>query len=370
RFNGNLRQSSDVELLFARHTRTRFEYEQVEDRAERHAVSEINQRKNSHSIAHGLVHVRQLESLPAKFFIGVVILISGLFLIFGAGRFFQVVFKTSPPKHANSADSSVIRMTRLTPDLNILSAGLSPDGKYLAYDLEENGRHSLWVKDIKSGGASRIGPPMDNPYFDVTYTPDGAYIYYNSLKTNHPNRTIFRVPAEGGDPQEIAYDDISPVTFSPDQQRIAFIRGRPGESSLIITDADGRGNDRELRSRRSGSWVEGGGSNLSWSPDGKRIAVCGANFSAGRDRYELTEVSVSDGSERVIPTRKWNYLDDVAWLSDQSGLIVRARETQTSPWQIWHVSYPDGETRRITNDLNDYDYLSVSANSRLLAVNM
>jgi Tol biopolymer transport system component/DNA-binding winged helix-turn-helix (wHTH) protein len=374
RFNGTVRQSGDVELLFATHTKTLVvtEEETIEDRSERNSVSEINQRMDGKFITRNLIPIPRLKSLSAKFLIGAVALICGSLLIFSAVRPFQFALKTSPQNNTNSAGLfSVIKIKRLTPDLNILSAAISPDGKYLAYDLVENEKHSLWVKDITSGGASRIGPPMGYAYFDLSFGPDGAQIYYNTAQKNHPNRTIFRVPAVGGEPQEIAYDAVSPVTFSPDHRRIAFIRARPGEStSLIIANADGSGGEQELRSRSGGAWFEGWGSSLSWSPDGTRIVVCGGNFVDGRRRYELTEISVADRSDRVIATRNWNYLDEVMWLSDQSGLVVRARETQVSPWQIWHVSYPEGKTSRITNDLNDYDGLSLAANSRVLAVTM
>ena len=374
RFNGNVRQSSDVELLFATHTKTLVvtEEETIEDRSARNVVSEINQPMDGESITRKLIPIPRLKSLSAKVLIGAAALIFGSLLIFSVVRPFQFGLKTSPPTNANSARLfSVIEIKRLTPDLNILSAAISPDGKYVAYDLVENGKHSLWVKDTTTGGASRIGPPMGYAYFDLSFGPDGAQIYYNTPQKNHPNRTIFRVPAVGGERQVIAYNAVSPVTFSPDHRQIAFIRTRPGESSsLIIANADGSGGEQELRSRSGSAWFEGWGSSLSWSPDGTRIVVCGGNFVDGKRRPELTEIAVADRSDRVIPTREWNYLDEVAWLSDQSGLVVRARETQTSPWQIWHVSYPDGETRRITNDLNDYDGLTLSANSRFLAVRM
>ncbi len=371
RFNCKVRQSSDVELLFATHTKTLVvEEETIEERSELNALSEINQQISGKSIPRNWIPIR-LQSLSAKLLIGAVALIFGSLLIFGAASFFQYARKTRPPNNANSARAfSAIKISRLTPDLNILSAAISPDGKYVAYDLVENGRHSLWVKDIASGGASQIGPLMDHPYFDVSFAPDGAHIYYNAPIKGHPNRTIFRVPVAGGEPQEIAHDALGPITFSPDQKRIAFVRGPIKKSIVILANADGSGDDQELITRSTPAWIETWGSNLSWSPDGTRIVVCGGNFVGGRRRYELTEISVADGSERVIPTRNWNYLDDVMWLSDQSGLLVRARETQTSPWQIWHVSYPDGKTSRITNDLNDYDGLSLSANSRFLVVTM
>jgi Tol biopolymer transport system component/DNA-binding winged helix-turn-helix (wHTH) protein len=370
RFNGDVRQSSDVELLFATHTKTLVvtEEEPFENGSEPTPVSQ-DLKQSGKPLTGNLTLLQHLKGLRSKFFIGA--LASGLLLIFGVALFFQVGLKSSPPKKANSALSfSVIKMTRLTPDLNILSTAISPDGNHLTYDLVENEKHSLWIKDLTSGGTSQIGPPMLNPYNDLIFAPDGEYIYYNTPQKNRPNKTIFRVSRVGGQPQEIAYDVISPLTISPDQRRIAFIRGPLKKFSLILANADGSGDERVLISRSIPAGFETWGSTLSWSPDGMRIAVCGGSFVDGKYRHELIEISVADGTERVIPTPNWNYLDDVAWLSDQSGLVVRARETQTSPWQIWHVSYPDAKTTRITNDLNNYDDPSLSSNSHFLALKM
>jgi Tol biopolymer transport system component len=41
-------------------------------------------------------------------------------------------------------------------------------------------------------------------------------------------------------------------------------------------------------------------------------------------------------------------------------------EQWQSPYQLWHVSYPDGQWRRITNDLSSYVCVSAAAGSTLL----
>jgi DNA-binding winged helix-turn-helix (wHTH) protein len=237
RFNGDVRQSGDLELLFATHTKTLVvtEEETVEDLLERDDVSEIKRETS------------RLPKMSVKLSTGAVVLTSGLLLIASAASFFQFRSKTNPPKNANSARSfSILKMSRLTPDLNIQSTAISPDGKYLAYDWADDRRHSLWLKDIASGGTSQIGPPMDNAYFDLSFSPDGAYIYYNTSQKNRPNRTILRLPATGGEPQEIAHDALGPITFSPDQRRIAFVRGPLKKTSVILANADGSGDEQEL----------------------------------------------------------------------------------------------------------------------------
>jgi len=370
RFNGKVRQPSDVELLFATHTKTLVvtEEETIEDsEPERNGTFQINGHPLVREFAaRELSSSRQTKSVRIKVFIGAAVLISGALLIFAGAPFLTSIVRPGPADSLGSiGPASVAKMTRMTPDLNTLSAAISPDGKYLTYDLEEKGKHSLWIKDVLSGGTSRLTPPIDVAHYDVAFSPDGKYVFYNTALKSHPNRTVFTVPTTGGEPQAISYDVISPLTISPDGGQIAFVR----HEQLVIAQTDGSG-ERILQTRAgTTSSYESWGSNLSWSPDGTRIAICGSRIDeSARRLYELIEVSVDDGTERNIPIPDWNYLDDVQWLHDQTGLIVRARETEASPWQIWRVSYPGGEISRITNDLNNYDNVSLSADSRLLLV--
>src|SRR5207249_4203780 len=83
---------------------------------------------------------------------------------------------------------------------------------------------------------------------------------------------------------------------------------------------------------------------------------------------------LSSGNQRLLSSQKWvNKLvkDDpsvkMVWLSDGSGLLLAAQEQfEGRPYQIWNVSYPEGETRRITNDLNSYLTVSLTSDSQNL----
>src|SRR6185295_19692454 len=80
----------------------------------------------------------------------------------------------------------------------------------------------------------------------------------------------------------------------------------------------------------------------------------------------VIEVGVGDGAMKQITTRTWWRIDDVEWLRDGSGLVVNASEQSSSPFQIWHVSYPSGQAHKITNDANDYRGVSLTADSKIL----
>jgi Tol biopolymer transport system component len=141
---------------------------------------------------------------------------------------------------------------------------------------------------------------------------------------------------------------------------VALVRGEPaqGEVALLLANADGTA-ERKLVTHRMRSGVLPG---AAWSPDGKIIAYP-VNIS---DESVLHEVRVDDGSEKPISPRRWWRIGQVAWLRDGSGIVMNAIEHASGPTQIWYLSYPDGQAHRITNDLNNYRGVSLTADSSAL----
>jgi len=75
-------------------------------------------------------------------------------------------------------------------------------------------------------------------------------------------------------------------------------------------------------------------------------------------------VPVPGGAEKTISSNRWSSPGRVAWLGDGSGLVLDAADQSSSLLpQLWFVAYPGGETRRITNDLNRYFGVSLTADS-------
>ena len=61
-------------------------------------------------------------------------------------------------------------------------------------------------------------------------------------------------------------------------------------------------------------------------------------------------------------------LDRLVWLPDDSGVVFTSPvNTMSFNSQIWEVTYPDGEARRMTNDLNYYSGASITADGNTLA---
>ncbi|HEU4767935.1 MAG TPA: winged helix-turn-helix domain-containing protein [Pyrinomonadaceae bacterium] len=292
-----------------------------------------------------------------------VIVLSGTLALAFAGLGFVVAtvfFKPLPLSLPNP-----IKLSRLISGGKIWSAAVSPDGRQVAHVVENAGQHSISVRQVSTTiDRDIIGSEQNTVYWGLTFSPDGDYVYYLKHARGESSPTLYRVPAVGGTSRKIIAGIDSHITLSPDGKHIAFIRDAPAESILVIANVDGT-NERRLavRQKPTGFFSSGPRGGPSWSPDGQTIAT-GVISLEGGYHGKLIAVSLSDGRERPLTSRHWYRVAQVAWLSDGSGLLATARESAIA--QIWHVSYPDGAVRKVTNDLNDYHGVSLTANSRTL----
>ncbi len=132
----------------------------------------------------------------------------------------------------------------------------------------------------------------------------------------------------------------------------------------MVANTDGTG-EKKLATRRSPNGFSPDGP--AWSPDGKVIACGGWKPEAGKDPCDLVEVPVEGGTGRPVTSHRWGVVGRVVWLSDGGGLLMSAADQSSGYFfQIWHVSYPGGEARRITNDPNNYLGATLTRDSNAL----
>jgi Tol biopolymer transport system component/Tfp pilus assembly protein PilF len=259
------------------------------------------------------------------------------------------------------------QFTKITTSGNATLAALSPDGQYIAYALDEGGKYSLWVRQASISNGVRILPESDSMYRGLTFSRDGAWIYYVIYGNNQITRgTLYRIPTLGGTPHKIAENVSGAIGLSPDSKRQAFLRSDmvTGEDDLIVAEADGSRQSKVASRKFPGHFAYS--SSPAWSPDGRMIAVAAENTDAEGFYVGLVGIRLKDGSQQTLSTRRWQYVEQIAWLPGNRGLLLVGRDQESSFQQIWHIVSPAAPPRRVTNDLNDYYGLSLTADSGAL----
>jgi len=289
-----------------------------------------------------------------------------LFLVVGAGVGYVAYCFASKSKATTHFLNP--KLTRLTTEGHVNGVTISPDGKYIAYAVKEAGKTSLWTKHLATGSRVQLAPPTNGAIAPATFTRDGSYIYYTLFDEQNPKGTLFQVPVLGGASRRIMVDLMPSISLSPDGKQFAFIRIHesardPTEDELLTANTDGT-NERHLITVREPEWLNPG---IAWSPDGKVLAVAhGSN--QGGEHNAVATVSIADGKLKDFSQSSLG-LVSVAWLPDESGVAVVGRERESPNLQIWEVSFPEGTTRRITNDLNSYyPSLSVTDSGTIVAI--
>jgi Tol biopolymer transport system component/DNA-binding winged helix-turn-helix (wHTH) protein len=245
---------------------------------------------------------------------------------------------------------------------------ISPDGKSLVYMQHINDKPSLWLGQIETNSSVPIAEESDVGYTGVTFSHDGQSVYVLEVNRLTSTTKLVRMPIVGGVATELAAHVNSAATISPDDRQIAFLRSSGGQSLIVVTDADGR-NERILARRNPPQNFTGVG--ISWSPDGKNIAVAAREGENGR--IEVLAISLADGSARRIGKQDWGSVSNLTWDSDGHGLLLIVSSSSFARRsEIWFVPFPGGEPHKITRDLNQYygPTMSMSAHNELAVIHV
>ena len=264
---------------------------------------------------------------------------------------------------------------RITSSGEVVSASISPDGKYVAYEVSNDTGGSLWIRQFATRQDLQLLPPSPHRSFrGQSFTPDGTGIVYVILNDENPVGTLFRISILGGRSERILEGIESAPAFSPDGRRMAYVRSdypRRGQSSLMVAASDGSGALPLATRQYPDLFAPVAFGGPSWSSDGSLIAVT-VNRAQRPREATLLGFSPEGGAPKPLSDAKWRILGQAAWMPDMSGLVVIGTlqddplASVDIPLWLWFLPYPSGPPRRLTNDLLFYRTATISADGRSL----
>jgi Tol biopolymer transport system component/DNA-binding winged helix-turn-helix (wHTH) protein len=215
-------------------------------------------------------------------------------LLTGAGWFAYKKWRTQVP-------TPVLRtLTRFTFDEGLQTgATWSPDGRYIAYSSDRDGKFDIWVQQVSGGDPVQItkGP---GHHWQPDWSPDGKYIAYRS---EDGDGGIYVAPALGGAGLE---RKIAPFGYhpqwAPDSLQVLFqaqFTEIPGSGRFYIARLDGSA-PREVLAEffaQNKLWA----TSAAWHPDGKRVTVWVTDLSP-TPSFWMVSIAGGPGIKLEIPS--------------------------------------------------------------------
>ena len=297
---------------------------------------------------------------------GLLIVLAAAVMLASLGTMFiwQRLHKAGQADEIAAATLHLSNITRLTSNGNSFYPALSPDGKYVAFVFREaQNRVSIQLMHVETSSTKQVLPSVEvSNLGSLNFSRDGDHIYFVKSEGFGPQQKLYRIPLLGGVATPIV-TDLTHCALSTDGAQLAFVRNSPqaGESQLMIASADGSSEYRLATRPLSDPFGA-----LAWSPDDQTIAACVGSTEASGERMYAVAVPLADGKETEITAERWQYTGGIFWLADSSGLIVSGYKSQPVQTGSWHISYPRGEAKRVTDSLATHSLVGQTADSGML----
>jgi serine/threonine protein kinase len=271
------------------------------------------------------------------------------------------------PRARPFADVSINQVTNVG---TIERLALSADGHFLAEVKNDKGQRTLWIRNTATNTDTQILGAFGTEYIGLTFSPDSNYLYFvREALENSIQGALYVMPVFGGTPRQLIADVDSTVSFSPDGKRFTYVRWTPDRldqnSEIHVADKDGSHNQVVHAS------LEDAGPPV-WSPDGGRIAWIGTVGATAKHALQLLDLSSKKLT--IVPTPAdvtleviYTTYTNLAWTPDGRHLVTFYLKPHTGHAQIGIVTVPSGEFHAVTNDVNSYSQLALSADGRTLA---
>ena len=128
------------------------------------------------------------------------------------------------------------------------AAAISRDGQFIAFLSDRGGRTDVWVTQVGSGRFHNLTRGLEgelvNPAIrELGFSPDGSLVTFWLRRQSGPpgeDISIWAVPTLGGEPRPYL-EGAAEVTWSPDGSRLAYHTALPGDPLFI---GEGKGLSR------------------------------------------------------------------------------------------------------------------------------
>lgn len=242
----------------------------------------------------------------------------------------------------------------------------SPDDRFVAYVLNDNGTHRIAVVPSIGGQPSY---PLSRPHRDIQSiawmpNPEQRTLVVSTQQRPHQALALYRFTPDADSlvsltsPPLWSTGDMDPVA-SPDGSQIAFVRGTVrGVQDIFVVDASG-GTPTQIT--EDSTEIDG----ISWSADGSDIL-----YSAERDDvFGLWRVSPDGGEPTLIRSAsEGTRFSQPAVSAESNRLVYTQTSDQLDIWKLSrHNEYADYTPASLVSSTQKDLYPSISPSGEQIA---
>ena len=239
----------------------------------------------------------------------------------------------------------------------------SPDSKQIAYSWDGGERENsdIYVQIIGAGEPVRLTDTDANEQYPA-FSPDGTHIaFVRDLKTYGE---IILIPALGGAERRVArvFSGNYSISFTPDGKSIAVVDASvEGSKQYAVFVVDLKTGDRR-RLVTDGEFS--GQTTPRFSPDGKSLAFVGVFPDYTQDLYVVS--TNGENNEPVRLTSDSKTIHSLAWSSDSKTIFFVSLRESNRP-NVWRVGAGGGSPEILSTGGKDLTNLAASPDGKMLA---
>lgn len=215
------------------------------------------------------------------------------------------------------------QLSRLTFSGKVKMATISPDSHLIAYVAGGEEGEWLTVRQTQTGSELKLTEPLEADFWGLEFSRDGQFIYYTVFFPDRADPETYRIGALGGISERIPKIAAPSVSYSPVEDKIAFLRSDVASGRRFLAVSQPDGSDMEVIGTLAfpETFLYAGGS-IDWSPSGKAIAAITFRASEGEISQCIT-IFRSDDGEVINPcVRTFSGLYQIAWPKDNEIVLI------------------------------------------------
>jgi serine/threonine protein kinase len=273
----------------------------------------------------------------------------------GAAYYFATRHEKVPFEH--------FTIQKASDNEHVNAKAISPDGVYLASVVPNAGSaESLWVRHIPTGSERVVlQDPAFKRYQDVIFSPDGSYIYFRVHALGSAPAdwdSVYRIPVFGGQPTRVIENVDAPLSFTDGGQRVCFYRQDSAADTYEFLSASADGGDEKVLAKGKSPFPIAS----ACAPNGRLAVVTD-------EQGKVEALDFASGSRKMLTSMSavGGWLMDLHWNPIGKGVFTIIAKNRGFGEQVGYLSFPGGKLRQITNDLNNYEGISLTADGQTMA---